>query len=36
MTPKGKLDIALELFRQLQERDQITYLESLRRLAAGQ
>ena len=36
MTFNEKLCIALELFRQLQEEEQITYLENLRRLAVGQ
>ena len=35
MTPAEKLATALELFRQLQEKDQIICLENLRRLAAG-
>lgn len=35
MTPDEKLAAALELFRQLQEKDQVNYLENLRRLSAG-
>lgn len=35
MTPVEKLATALELFHQLQEKDQVTCLENLRLLAAG-
>lgn len=35
MTPDEKLAAALELFRQLQEKDQVSCLENLRRLSAG-
>ncbi len=34
-TPAEKLTTALELFRQLQEKDQVTCLENLQLLAAG-
>lgn len=36
MTPDEKLAAALELFRQLQEEDQVNCLENLRRLSAEQ